>query len=86
MHEARAEVGARWKRGLQVIENFSEKKGTNGAKACVSQMAVPCVENYGVCEQSKATHGNEEASGRAVCFNREVRNDLILKMLEHFEK
>jgi len=49
-------------------------------------MAVPGMRNYGVCEQSKATHGNEEASGRAVCFNREVRNDLILKMLEHFEK
>jgi len=26
VHEARPEVGARWKRGLQVIENFSEKK------------------------------------------------------------
>ncbi len=26
LHEARPEVGARWKRGLQVIENFSEEK------------------------------------------------------------
>jgi hypothetical protein len=62
-------------------ENLSEGKEQTGP-----QMAMSRLRHHGLREQSEATHGDEEASGRALCVDRKVRNDLILKKRKPFEK